>query len=85
MVTTQPGRLSRVLFFGLGMIQWNIFYLDEIKEVIINYTRPGKGTTHYLEGLVDEDPVRKKPSPCYLRKSARNGAKKTDGRMGKFH
>lgn len=27
-------------------------------EVVINFLRPGKGTTRYIEGLVDEDPTR---------------------------
>jgi len=27
-------------------------------QVIINFSRPGKGITHYFEGLVDENQVR---------------------------
>jgi hypothetical protein len=40
------------------LIQCNIISLEAILEVIINFFRPGKGTTRYFEGLVDEDHVR---------------------------
>ncbi len=41
-------------------------------DLTINFLRPGKGTTRYIEGLVDEDPVRIKTltrlSPRFSRK-----------------
>jgi hypothetical protein len=32
--------------------------MEATMEVIINYSRPGKGIRRYIEGLVDDDPVR---------------------------
>jgi hypothetical protein len=29
-------------------------------DIVINFSRPGKGTTRYVEGLVDDNPVRMK-------------------------
>jgi hypothetical protein len=34
--------------------------MEMMMEVIINFSRPGKGLSRYIEGLVDDDPVRMK-------------------------